>query len=170
MAETIAQIARGLNAVRTVAQAKIAIGEALSALGAAYQLVGLTQSERRALDAARRPLEEWWSGIANVPDTTHGAPTPYTLGTRRSLIERAYVEIAGVHGVVSAKRTVRLANELAQSTKDLARGAGEFVGSVAGGVGDVAGSLVGGLLSGLGPLVLMVLAVAIFFTWKAKAR
>jgi len=168
MAETIAQISRGLNNVRTVAQVKIAIGEALNALGRAYMMTGINAVGRRALDSARLPLEAFYREVSPVPDQVGGEPTPYVLGSKRLIIERAYVEIAGVGGVIAAKNTVSFVAELKTSASETLKNIGEGLGAVASGAGDAAGTLLGGLLSGLGPVFVLVLAIVIYFAAKRR--
>jgi len=160
----IQDIARGFNAVKTVAQARIAIGETLNALGRAYQLPGITSAQRGTLDGVRAKAEAWFRVLRS--DTDH-APVTNWRDIRRDL-ERAYIEIAGVGGTIEARRTVSLGDELLTSTRDVAQGIGRGVGAVATTVGDTAGTLIGGLLSGLGPVVVVVLAIVVFVYFRGK--
>lgn len=162
---TLTEIVRGLNAVRTVDQAKIAVGEALTALGQTYQLVAQQtwRSDRtRAnglLDDARLPLEGFFAKLSKM---SGGSDVP-DWATNRNLIQRAYVEIAGVGGELNARRTVSFVNEIPQAARDVAQGIGAGLKTVGAAAGDLGGGIVGGLLTGLGPVVVAVLAIVIYF-------
>jgi hypothetical protein len=161
---TIAEVSRGLNAVRTVGQAKVAIGEALSALGRAYALPGRTAEVGRALDRARIPLEAWFAEIRGVGDATDYKAE---FAARRNLVTRAYVETFASSGDpnVVAPRTASIADELQSGFRELPRDLGKAIGTVATGVGETAGNVLGGLFSGLGPVVLIVLGIVLYVVY-----
>jgi len=164
---TIAEVSRGLNAVRTVGQAKVAIGEALSEIGRSYSSYPKISAENsRVLDRVRAPLEAWYAEIKALPDSTDYRAA---FQARRDTITRAYVETAGILGEITARSTVSLVDELARGFAELPRQAGQAVGSLARGVGETAGSVVGGLFSGLGPVVVIVLVLVIYFGFIKKA-
>jgi hypothetical protein len=162
---TIQDIARGLNGVRTAGQAKIAIGEALSELGRAYRLAD--GENARTLDRVRLPLEAWILEIALLPDASDYRSA---FQARRDTITRAYVESLGILGTIQARRSVSFVDELGTGFAALPGQLGQAVGAVAKGAGETAGSLLGGLLSGLGPIVVIVIALAVYAAWRAKTK
>lgn len=162
--ETLAEIVRGLNAVRTVDQARLAVGESLTAIHGAYGLPNLSSSSAHSLDLARKPLESFYARLGKLP----GAGAVPEWPANRNLVQRAYVDIAGAGGQSEARGTVSLVSELQRSTKDVAAGIGTGLHEVASVVGDTAGSVLGGLLSGLGPVIILMLALVGFFYLKRK--
>jgi hypothetical protein len=162
----IATVSRALNSVRTAGQAKVAIGEALSELGRSYRSEPrITPENARTLDRVRLPLEAWYAEIASLP-----AATDYraAFAARKDQIVRAYVETYGILGEIQAKQSVSFLSELGTGFKELPRDIGKAVGAVATGVGETAGSLVGGLFTGLGPVVVIILAVVLYVVWKSR--
>lgn len=159
-------ITRTLNRVETAGQARAAIGAALKALSKGYPLADrlsrdLAASARRELDSARVALEGWYRQIEQTP-----AAATFTSewAKKRSLVQTAYVVIAGVEGAAGHTAGVSLAGLLADAIVDVPRVVGSAVGSVGRelgkGVGETAGSLVGGLFGGLGPSGLLVVVIA----------
>jgi hypothetical protein len=162
---TIAEVSRGLNAVHTVGQAKIAIGEALSQLSRGYSLPRTTAQNRQVLDRVRVPLEQWYSEIKSLPDAMDYKAE---FARRRDLIIRAYVEIEGIVGEITARSTVSFWKEVGVGIQELPADIGRGIGTVARGVGETAGSVVGGLFAGLGPVVVVVIGLAIYFALRGK--
>lgn len=167
--DSLQLIIRGLNAVSTVGQARVAIGEALVAIGRAHKLPGLTAANRAALEARRIPLQAWYME-QQFADAPANRPYKAEFAARRRLVEGAYIEIAGVGGELDARKSVSFGSELARAAQEAPVLIGRAVGKAAAGVGETAGQLVGGLLSGLGSLVVLVIAVAVYFAYFAPKR
>jgi len=164
----IAQVSRGLNKVRTIGQAKVAIGEALSEIGRAFTALrrgrsllfgDQTRAGRNALEAARIPLQEWFSEIKNLPDSTEYRDQ---FRKRRNLVTRAYVEVAGVVGELRARRTVSLGEELARSAGQLADKAGT--------VGKSLSEILAAFLKPLIPIIVVIVAVIVFVKFGPKLK
>lgn len=157
-------ITRSLNAVKTAGAARVAVGQALIALGKTYPLTAgfpddRAQSARRELDSCRTALESWFKTIP----TTAGATYVNEWAKKRSLVERAYVVIAGVEGQASyVPRTSHL-EILTQSLAEAKANIQDAVGAVTDTAGRAAGGLLGGALSGIGfgPLVLVGIVIVV---------
>lgn len=166
MVNQLPLIFRGLNAVTTVGQARAVIGEALTAIGVAHELPDLTVANHRALEAARTPLQDWYRELERLRDD---ADYKAQFQKRRRLVEIAYIEISGVGGEADARRTISLTDELATSARSVATAAGSAAREITTATGDIAGGLLGGLLSGLGPVVVIVIAIAVYFAYFRRA-
>ncbi len=151
-------IERGLNSVATVSQARLVIGEALTAIGQAHSFPDVDAAQHRVLEEARKPLQAWYEELRMMAGNVN-YKTAFQV--RRRLITRAYVEISGITGVLNAKATVSLFNEISKSAGEVTEKLGKGAKEVVGGAGDITGNLLGGLLKGLGPLVLVMLAILV---------
>jgi hypothetical protein len=156
MATTTAEltrIAEALNTVQSAAQVRAAIGAALNALHAAYDVAGRIDNDQvrrnvtNELTIARQALELWFSKI--VP--RGGEDYRNEWYGNRNLVDRAYVVIAGAEG--AAEWVPRTSNweilwtSIKEAPKVFAQAAGDVAGTAA---GSVAGGLLGGLgLSGI---------------------
>lgn len=158
-------IFRGLSAVAVVGQARDAIGEALNAIGEAHKLSELTAGQRSALERVRWPLQLWYAELSALPYNTNYAAQ---FKARQGVIRSAYIEIAGIGGVIAARRTISFGEELAKAAGNLAEGAGKILGGAAKIVGETAGNVAGGLLSGLGPVIIIVLALVVYTAYFRK--
>jgi hypothetical protein len=161
---TISEITRGLQAVKTVSQARVVLKEARSELLAAFETGHFATDLRRSLidvDGLTESLSPF-PGSALVP-----------AWFDRQKVLRAFVNVAGATGQARARATVSLANEIKQSASELPstvfRPLGDALGSAARGVGEIGGGLVGGILKGLGPVVLLVLALVLWAKFFRKA-
>lgn len=161
---TLDDVTRALNGVRVVAQARIAIGETLTSLHGAYQL-DISRSQRNALDSVRAPLESWFREL--IP-YLEGADYSLQFNLRKNAILKAYVEMAGVGATIQAKQTLSIVDSIQYGVKTAASGLGSAIKGATGFVGETAGGIVGGLLSGLGPIIVLVLALVIYATYFRK--
>jgi hypothetical protein len=150
--DDIAAITRTLNRVTTAGQARQAIGLASEAISRTYKVADMLPSDRRAiarrtLDGARTPLEAWYRDIAQV---SYAAPFVNDWSAKRRLVERAYIEIAGIEGEAHYVPATSNLDILLTSLKEAPKVFGQAVGATVKEVGAGAGSLVGGIFSGLG--------------------
>lgn len=154
--DELSSINRVLDKVETAAQARIAIGEGLNALGRAYQLVGKVPTElgvpilgdhyRFQLDRARVNLETWFNQIQGRGAEDYRADWKLN----RWKLDKAYVEIAGIEGAAEyVPRTSNL-EILAQALREAPGLFGETVGNVLQEVGKAAGKVAAGAAKGLG--------------------
>ncbi len=161
----IQSLERYLNGVTTYGPAQVAIGDALDALGMAYNLPGISDSSIHDLDRARLPLESWYRAIAAVDPNL-----PYPgFAQKRSLISSAYTQIAGAEGQAHVTTGNHFYDSLEWAVETLPEHLGEGIGAVAQGAGDTIGKLLGGLLKGLGPFLVLVLIVALVFNQTVSA-
>lgn len=161
----IKAVEKGLNAARTFDDVRLAIGEALTNLGAAYKLRGITASGVKDLDNARVPLEKWFGQIKSL----RGDIPPLDFQAKRPFITRAYVNIAGVNGVIDARKTVSLFHELAVAAAEAPKRVAGAIGEVAAGAANVAGDTAFALIKPLLP-VLVILIVVLFVVNAASKR
>lgn len=166
MADVIQDVARELNRVKTVGEARAAAGAALRYVGGqtypALELVDngtLAKSLRRQLDAARVGVE---TAYARLPSVSNWNVDDATWKPTRTAIERLYIEAAGVHGAAGYKPTAPFSAYFADSTKAVTKVVGETVASVANVAGQAAGGLTGGLLGGLGLQGIVLIAAGVF--------
>jgi hypothetical protein len=150
--DDIAAITRALNGVTTAGQARAAIGRTSEAISRAYKVADMLPSDRRTiakrtLDGVRQPLDSWYREIANV---SASAPFANDWAAKRRLIERAYIEIAGIEGEANYVPATSNLDILLTSIKEAPKVFGQAVGSVAKEVGATAGSVAGGVFKGLG--------------------
>lgn len=165
MASQIAQITRGLKLVETTGDARTAITDALSAVDRA---LASGPSLRGDLRQSRADLRKWLGSIAGKP-----AASPCPDFQRRSqTIIRAWVNVAGAVGEVGARRSLSLFAELEKAAAELPSRVfapvGKALGDVARNVGEAGGGLVGGVLSGLGPLVVIIVAIVLWVKFFRK--
>lgn len=150
--DDIAAITRALNRVTTAGQARQAIGLTTTAISRTYKVADMLPSDRRAiakrtLDGARQPLEAWYRAIEQV---SAAAPFANDWSAKRRLVERAYIEIAGIEGEANHVPATSNLDILLTSLKEAPKVFGQAVGSVAKEVGATAGSVAGGVFKGLG--------------------
>lgn len=166
MATTAAELQRITaehNKVRSAGQARVAIGEALNALGRAYKMRSngvsgeLQTRVRNELDQARGPLERWYQEITALPNQDYSV----TWSQKRGMVQRAYVAIAGAEGVYGYESPTSNWAILATSLREapavflqgvgsVAKEVGKTAAVVAREAGNVAGAAAGGIASGLG--------------------
>lgn len=167
MADRIALVSRELNRVASAGQARAAIGAARRELdrglamvpdlsawstpdpGEAYSNLALL---RAAIDGEDRGLAAQAAGSPVDPQAWQRA---------RRQIERVYVDVSGLDGVVGQVDRVDVIAILGDAIADAPRVFGETVGQVVGEAGKVAGQAGAGLLSGLGFVGVFVLVVVV---------
>jgi hypothetical protein len=167
VADRIALVARELNKVASAGQARAAISAARTELarglalapqlspfstpdpGEAYQTLAVL---RTALDTEDRGLS------AQAADSPVDAQA---WSRARREVERVYIEVSGLDGVVGQLDRVDVISILANAIADAPRVFGEGVGQVVAGAGEVVGSAGAGILSGLGVVGVVVLVVVV---------
>jgi hypothetical protein len=81
---------------------------------------------------------------------TGEAPYKADFSAKRRLIEKAYIDIAGIEGEANYKPSTSNLDILLTSLREAPKVFGEAVGTVAKELGGAAGSLAGGIVKGLG--------------------
>jgi hypothetical protein len=175
MADPIAVIARALNTVESVGQARAALEAGLRAIEIGQDLAGHlsifsspTPDEARstlALDQAQlagelRTLDELESG---------SAIDAATWSRQRRAVERAYVDVSGIQGVVGALGRIDVVGILVEAIENAPKVFGQAAGTVLDAAGRAAGGLGSGFLEGLGVLGLLVLIALLALALKARA-
>lgn len=167
------EVARTLNRVKTVGQARAAAGAALTYVGQnTYPALEradipgeLERSLRRQLDAARASLESAYKGLPAVSSWTLDGTT---WAPARKAIERLYIESAGVEGAAGYKPRTTFAEALAAPLKEVTAAVGKGVAEAANLVGNAAGSAIGGAAGGLGLYGVLVVGAALLLFFRAK--
>jgi hypothetical protein len=163
---TIQQITRALQSIRTVGAARVAIRDAIAGVDAALRSGPRLRGD---LTQSRADLLAWLSQLAGRDDAL---PLP-DFQARSNVIIRAWVNVAGAGGEVSARNTVSLLDEIGKAAGELPttvfKPVGEALGALGAGVGASAGGLVGGILRGLGPVMVVLLAILLWFKFFRKA-
>lgn len=172
MADRIALVARELNKVASAGQARAAISAARTELarglelapqlspfstpdpGEAYQTLTML---RAALDSEDRGLS------AQAADSAVDAQA---WQRARRQVERVYVEVSGLDGVVGQVDRVDVLSILGNAIADAPRVFGEGVGEVLQGAGNVVGQAGAGILSGLGIVGVVVVIVVVVLLVK----
>lgn len=174
MAADIAQLARTLNLVESVGQARAAIH--MGSLEADY---GTTLAERlswlsspttdeaqstMAIDKAQLSGE-----LRTLDGFDEGSPVdPVSWARQRRAVERVYIDVSGIEGVTGALRQVSFVDILGQAIADAPRVFGQAAGEVLQGAGRAAGSLGSGFFSGLGVLGTLVLIAILLVALRGR--
>jgi hypothetical protein len=167
-------VARALNGVQSAGQARAAIAAAAAELergnamvpdlsawgtpdpGQAYTEVGLIRAqlagEGRAYDS-------------QADDSPLDADT---WARSRRAIERTYVEVAGIEGVVGAVAAIDTGQILLDAVANAPKVFGTAVGDVLGAAGSAAGKAGAGLLGGLGFVGVAVLVVVLVIVLRGR--
>lgn len=170
----IAELARTLNLVQSVGQAKaalrIGIAEADYGTGITHHLSWLsspTEDEANtSLAIDRSQLQGEANLLANLED---GSPVDPTMWERqRRAVERVFVDVSGIEGVTGALRQVSFIDILGQAIADAPRVFGQAAGEVLQGAGRAAGSLGSGFFSGLGVLGTLVLIFVLLVALRGR--
>lgn len=157
---TIVDVTRAMRAVTTAEQGLRIVNGALAEVIAAQKTGNIPTdlaNSKRDLEALKKRI-----GSASKADFLT------VWGDGKSVVTKAYVNVAGAVGEFQAREAVSLLSEIAQAAKEAPALIGQGVGEIASGVGNVGGSLVGGILKGLGPLVVVVLGIVIYFRYAKK--
>lgn len=165
--EEFTAIVRALNGVASAGQARAAIGAALNAAHAAYQILPRLSTDRSAagrteLDGARIALEAYYDGIKSVSAQADLRDSFQSRG--RKLVERVYITIGGIEATANHKPQTSNLAILAASIAEAPAVFGAAVGQVTAAAGETAGKAVGGILGGLGisgTITLVVVAVVV---------
>lgn len=170
--DELSEINRTLRTVQTSGQARVAVGTALKALSAAYELLPkiptefgvplLAESYKNSLNIARANLEDFYRQIQGQGNEDFRA----TWALHRWKVEKAYNEIAGVEG--AANYVPRTSNW--EILRDAIKGApavfGEAVGDIIEKAAETAAKVGSGLAKGLGAwgwgAVILVIVVVVF--------
>lgn len=163
-------IATELNRVKSVGQARAAVGGILKVASATYPIVpkignaALRDSSRKALDTARATVEGWY------PKLGTSLTSPVDAGiwaSTRKAIERLNVEIAGIEGAASYKPQTSnltiLSDAISEAPGVFAKQAAKVVNIATKAAGDVASGALSGVFGGLGVWGLVLIAGAALF-------
>lgn len=166
MPDPIVQITRGLKLVKTTGEARAVITDAIEGVNRALRS---GPSLRGDLLQSRADLRKW---LASLAGKSVLSPCP-DFQKKSQLIVRAWVNVAGAGGEVRARRSVSLFRELEKAGSELPTKVfapvGRALGDVARNVGEAGGAAVGGILSGLGPIVIVIVAIVIWVKFFRKA-
>ncbi len=174
MAADVADLARTLNLVQSVGQAKAALraglDEADYGTTLAERLSWLssptTDEAQSTLAIERAQLTGELNTLASFDDGSTVDPT--TWERQRRAVERVYIDVSGIEGVTGALRAVSFADILGQAIADAPRVFGEAAGGVLQGVGRAAGELGGGFFAGLGVLGTLVLIAVLLVALRGR--
>lgn len=176
MADRIALVARELNRVHSAGQARAAITAALGELDAgdrmSWYLNFLTTPDQ---DEAQQEISFIRGALAAELRTLGpiGDDQPVdgqSWERARRQVERAYVTVSGIEGVVEGARRAdaEVIPILGDAIADAPRVVGEAAGEIVTGVGKVAGNLGAGFLGGLGVFGVLVLVVVAVFVLRGR--
>jgi hypothetical protein len=167
-------VARALNGVQSAGQARAALAAAAAELergnalvpglsmwstpnaGQAYTEIGIIRAEL--------------AGEARAYDS-QSDDSPLDLDTwarSRRAIERTYVEVAGIEGVVGAVAAIDVGQILLDAVAGAPKVFGAAVGEVLGAAGSAAGKAGAGLLGGLGVVGVLVLVVVAVIVLRGR--
>ncbi len=150
----VQDITRGLQAIRTVAQAKVAIGEVLNEIGRAFTAASSADLPTSDLNKARIAIEQLWSGIKALPDSTaYSFKSPGNLDT----VIKGYVEVEGITGHIVAAQTVSYWTEVKEGFEKLPENIGAGTETIA----EIIARIIGGFIKGLGPMTLIILLLVV---------
>jgi hypothetical protein len=174
MADRMTLVARELNKVASAGQARAAIQAAQGELARGTEEVPNlsawtvpTPSEaydnltllRGALDAELR-------GFGSQADDSQVDPQSWERARRQ--VERSYIEVSGIDGVVGSLDRVDVIAILGDAIADAPRVFGQAAGAVVAGAGQVVGSAGAGILSGLGLVGILVVGVVVFLALRSR--
>ena len=183
------QVVRNLERVKSVGQARLASGSALTWLSSVYRVNAaadipddLRNSQRRELDTARRRIEH---GFNQLPKGADRWPVDSAdWGRLKNSIIAAHVAAAGVFGSANHRSVTSLGSILGEAITNaptvfvesagkalqkVGREAGKVTGIAAKEVGKGAGNILIGLGSGLGLMLpVVLLGVAAWLALKFK--
>lgn len=167
MADRMQLVARELNRVQSVGEARAAIAAAEGELRVGYAAArGLSAFSVPSPEEASANLATLKGALAGELRTmSHRAAQdpvdPTSWPRTRRQIERTYIEVAGIEGTAGAVSRINVAGILGDAILGAPKVFGRAVGDVVGEVGSAAGSLGGGFLGGLGmPGILLLALVA----------
>ena len=176
-------VARALNLVRSVGQERAAIGAAQAEIQRGMGEVGqLSSYSSPTPEQAEGNLAIYAAALDGelraLGSSADDSPVDDGTWARvRRDIERSYVEVAGVDGVIGALDSIDVGGILLDAIKNapgvFAEAVGEAAGTVLKAAGQAAGKGVGGIFSGLGlvgtvVLVLVLLVVlGVHFTGRS---
>jgi hypothetical protein len=174
MAAEIATLARTLNLVESVGQAKAALRAGLAE--AEYGVLiseDLSWLSSPTTDEAKSTLaidQAQLSGeLGLLGSFDDGSPVdPTTWARQRRAVERVYIDVSGIEGVTGALRRVSFIDTLGQAIADAPRVFGEAAGKVLEGAGQAVGGLGSGFFSGLGVLGTLVLIAILLVALRGR--
>lgn len=174
MAERIALVARELNKVASAGQARAAIAAAQGELERGTQEVPQLSAwstpdpgeAYSTLTLLRGALAAELRGFSAQADDSQVDPQAWTRARRQ--VERAYVEVAGIDGVVGSVDRVDVIAILGDAIADAPRVFGQAVGEVAAGAGQIVGGAAGGILAGLGFMGVLVVAIIVVLLVRSR--
>ncbi len=152
--------------VGTVGDARNAIGNALVVVGRAYNLSGLTASDRAQLDSARLSLEGWYARIkmlaGNVSYRAEFEKEQYRITLAMKLVK-------GIADVTRIRDENSWTNFVIGLPSGFAEALGYALKTTLNTAGAGVGAIGGGLVSGLGIMGTIVVAAVIYFAYFQKA-
>lgn len=170
----VAKVARALNQVESAGQARAALTAAAAELergealvpglsawstpdpGQAYDTLTLL---RVAVDSERRSYG---------PQADDSPVDADTWARSRRQIERTYVEVSGIEGVVGAVAAIDVGQILLDAITNAPRVFGQAVGTVLNETGKAAGGLGAGFFSSLGIMGTLVLVVVLVVVLRGR--
>jgi hypothetical protein len=175
MTDLITQVARTLNDVRSVGQARAALRAALrwieigidASAGLSPFAVPTPDQARTNLAILRGAISGELGAIQSMDDT--GSVDPANWARARRQIERVYAEVYAIEGVLGSLGNVDLWGILGDAIRGAPRIVGTAIGEVADAAGDTAGRLGGGILGGLGVPGLLLLALVLILVIGRQA-
>ncbi len=163
----LSRVAKALNRVESVGQARAALGAVLNHLSAAYaawpdaQGSYGGQGQKAALDGARVAVESYYKQLP----TQLTAPAPHWSDVGQPAANRAIVEAEGIIGSAEAFLSIDTVEILEDAIRNapsvLAAAIGTVAGEVAKQTGRVSGELVWSFLKAAWPIVLLVVVIAV---------
>lgn len=170
----IAQLARTLNAVESVGQARAALEVATREADHGLDLV-----DKLSLWSTPDPAEATStlsidrSQLTGELGTLEAfAPTSRvdaaTWSRQRRAIERTFIDVSGIEGVVGALDQIDFLAILGQAIANAPKVFGEAAGDVLAGAGRAAGELGGGFFSGIGVLGTLVLIFILLVVLRGR--
>lgn len=150
--EDFPRVVRALKLIRTAGAARVAVTSAIQIAESALARQPKLATGLRKVIADLQTYKKTLASLA--------AETPIVLNQR--LVEKAYIESFGAIGETAARQSVSLLEELGRSSSQVGAAIAKNVKDVGNVAGEVAGGLAGGILKGLGPVVVLVLALALY--------
>ncbi len=150
------------DTVGTVGAARNAIGSALTVVGGAYRLSGLTTFDRSQLDTARRSLESWYASIKLLSGNVGYVEE---FQAQRYRITLALKLVKGIADVTKLRDEASWTSFVTGLPAGFAEALGYTLRSTLNAVGAGAGAIGGGLVSGLGIVGTLVVVAVIWFVY-----
>ena len=174
MADRITLVARELNRVKSAGEARAALNAARAEVDRGLALAPRlsrwsSPTPQQAQDtlimlrgalAAELRLIEAMAATSGVDAAT--------WARQRRQVERVYVEVAGIEGVLGELDRIDVASILGEAIRGAPKLVGKVLGEVTNEAGKAAGGLGGGILSGIGLAGIVLVAVVLVVVLKVR--